>query len=70
MKIQYYGFPGSSDRKESTCNAGDLASIPGLGRCPEGGYSNLLQYTCLENLHGQRGLVDYSLWGCKERLSD
>ena len=27
-----WGFPGGSDGKESTCNAGDLASIPGLGR--------------------------------------
>ena len=26
------GFPGGSDGKESTCNAGDLGSIPGLGR--------------------------------------
>ena len=28
-------FPGGSDGKESTCNAGDLGSIPGLGRSPE-----------------------------------
>ena len=28
------GFPGGSDGKESTCNAGDLGSIPGLGRFP------------------------------------
>ena len=26
------GFPGGSDSKESTCNAGDLGSIPALGR--------------------------------------
>ena len=26
------GFPGDSDSKQSTCNAGDLGSIPGLGR--------------------------------------
>ena len=26
------GFPGGSDSKESTCNAGDPGSIPGLGR--------------------------------------
>ena len=30
------GFPGGSDCKESTCNAGDLGSIPGLGRSPGG----------------------------------
>ena len=28
------GFPGGSDGKESACSAGDLGSIPGLGRCP------------------------------------
>ena len=51
-----WGFPGSSDGKESTCNAGDLGSIPGLGRSPEGGQGYPLQYSCLENLHGQRSL--------------
>ena len=30
-------------------NAGDLGSIPGLGRYPEGGHGNPLQYSCLEN---------------------
>ena len=42
-------FPGSSDSKESDCSAGDLGSIPGLGRSPEEGTSNPLQYSCLEN---------------------
>ena len=28
------GFPGGSDGKESACNAGDLGSVPGLGRSP------------------------------------
>ena len=28
------GFPGGSDGKETACNAGDLGSIPGLGRSP------------------------------------
>ena len=43
------GFTDSSVGKESTCNAGDLASIPGLGRSPgeEKGYP--LQYSGLEN---------------------
>ena len=31
------GFPGGSEGKESACNAGDLGSIPGLGRSPEEG---------------------------------
>ena len=37
------GFPGDSDGKESTCSAGDLGLIPGLGRSPEGGHGNPLQ---------------------------
>ena len=44
------GFPGGSDGNESVCNAGDLGSIPGLGRSPGGGHGNPLQYPCLENL--------------------
>ena len=43
------GFPGGSDGKESTCNVGDLGSIPGLRRSPGGGHGNQLQYSCLEN---------------------
>ena len=33
----------------SACNAGDLGSIPGLGRAPGEGNGNPLQYSCLEN---------------------
>ena len=40
--------------KESACNAGDLGSIPGLGRSPGGGNGNPLQYSCLENSMGRR----------------
>ena len=43
------GFPGGSNGKESACNAGDLGSIPGLGRYPGGENGNPLQYSCLEN---------------------
>ena len=60
------GFSGSSDGKESACNAGDLGLIPGLGRSPEGGHDSPLYYSCLENPHGQRSLVGYSPWGRKE----
>ena len=42
-------FPGGSDGKESVYNAGDLGSIPGLGRSPGEGNDNPLQYYCLEN---------------------
>ena len=43
------GFPGGSDGKQSACNAGDLDSIPGLGRSPGEGNGYPLQYSCLEN---------------------
>ena len=65
-KIQ--GFPGGSDGKEATCNAGDLASIPGSGRSPGEGKGYQLQYSGLENsmdciAHGvaksQTGLSDF-----------
>ena len=58
--------PGSSAGKESACIAGVLGSIPGLGRSLGGGHGNSLQYSCLENPHGQRRLMGYSPWGCKE----
>ena len=41
--------PGGSDGKESTCDAGETASIPGLGRSPGEGNGNPLQHSCLEN---------------------
>ena len=41
--------PGSSDGKESACNAGDLGLIPGSGRSLGEGNGNPLQYSCLEN---------------------
>ena len=43
------GFPGGSDGKASTCNAGDPGLIPGSGRSPGEGNGNSLQYSCLEN---------------------
>ena len=60
------GFPGDSDGKDSTCNAGDPGSIPELGRSPGGGHGNPLQYSCLENLHGQRSLAGCTPRGHKE----
>ena len=53
----FLDFPGVSDNKESACsdskesacNAGDLGSIPGLGRSPGGGHGKPPQYSCLEN---------------------
>ena len=51
-------FPDGSAGKESACNEGDtedIGSIPGLGRSPEGGHGNPLQYSCLENLTEEPG---------------
>ena len=43
------GFPGGSEGKASARSAGDLGSIPGLGRSPGEGNGNPLQNSCLEN---------------------
>ena len=59
-------FPGGSVSKESACNVEDLGLIPGLGRSPGGGHGNPLQYSCLENPHGQRSLAGCSPWCYKE----
>ena len=64
-----YGFPYGSTGKESACNAGDLGSIPGLGRSPGEGNSCPLQYSGLENsmdciVHGVAKSLDMT-----ERLS-
>ena len=53
------GFPSGSAGKESACNAGDLGSIPRLGRSPGEGKGYPLQYSGLENS------MD-SPWGSKE----
>ena len=44
----FLGFPCSAG-KQSTCNAGDLGSVPELGRYPGEGNGDPLQYSCLEN---------------------
>ena len=56
----FLGFLGGSGSKESTCIMEDLGLIPGLGRSSGGGHGNPLQYSCLDNSHGQRSLVGYS----------
>ena len=59
-------FSGGSAGKESACSAGDPSSIPGLGRSPGEGRGSPLQYSCLENPHGQRSMGCYSPWGHTE----
>ena len=46
--------------KNLPANVGDLGSIPGLGRSSGGGHVKPLQYSYLENPHGQRSLEGYS----------
>ena len=45
----FLGFPGGSAGKESTCNAGDLGSMPGLVRSAGEGNGYPLQYSGLED---------------------
>ena len=69
------GFPDGSDGKESTCNVGDLGSIPGLGRSPEQGNGYPLQYSGLENsmdaiVHGGEGNGNPFQYSCLENPMD
>ena len=47
--IQWKGLPWSLTGNKFTCSAGDVASIPGLGRSPGKGNGTPLQSSCLEN---------------------
>ena len=66
--MQKVGFPGGSNDKESSCNAGDPGLIPGSGKSPGEGKSYTLQYSCLENS------MDRGPWGgynpCDHKESD
>ena len=57
--VSSWDFPGGSDGKASACNAGDLGSIPGLGRSSGEGKGYPVHYSGLENSM-------YSPWGGKE----
>ena len=60
-------FPCGSAGKESTCNAGDLGSVPGLGRSPGEGKGYPLQYSVLEN---SMECIVHGVAGSRTRLSD
>ena len=65
-RFKHEGFTGGSMVKNPPANAeaaGDASSIPGPGRSPGEGNGNPLQYSCLENPHGQRNLAGYSPQG-------
>ena len=68
--ILSFPFSGGSDAKESACNAGDLGSIPGLGRSPREGNSYPLQYSCLENPKNRAAWQVHRLANSQTRLSD
>ena len=63
----FLGFPGGSAGKESTCNVGDLGSIPGLGRYPREGNSYSLQHPGLEN---PMGCIVHRVVKSRTRLRD
>ena len=50
------GFPGVSDGKESACNAGNLGSLPGVGRSPGG------EHAALSNILAWRIPMDRGAW--------
>ena len=65
----YKGFPDGIVIKNPPANAGDTrdaGSVPEWGSSPGRGHGNPLQYSCLENPHGQRSLAGYSPRGRKE----
>ena len=64
------GFPRGSVVKNLPDNTEDLGSIPEWGRSPESRHGNPLQYSCLENPHGQRSLVGCRPWGSKRVIQD
>ena len=59
-------FPGGPSGKESTCNAGDLGSIPGWGGSPGDRKGNPLQCSCLEDSMARGAWRACSPWGRKE----
>ena len=63
------GLPWQCSVKNPPANAGDVRDvglIPGCGRSLGEGHGYPLQYSCLENLRGQKSLAGHSAQGCKE----
>ena len=64
-----WGFPGNSSGKEHGCQCRRHKSrgfYPWVRKIPWKIACNPLQYSCLENPHGQRSLAGYSPWGRKK----
>ena len=64
MYMQNQGLPRWLNGKDSTCSAGDLGSIPGLGSFPGEGNGKPLQDSYLES-SVERSVASYSSWGCR-----
>ena len=64
--LHFNNSPGGSAGKESAFNAGDLGSIPGLGRSPGEGKGYPLQCSCLQNSMDRGAWWATSPWACKE----
>ena len=67
VPVYIKGFPGGSAGQESACNAGDLGSIPGLGRSPGERKGYPLQYSGLEN---SMDCIVHGVAKSRTRLSD
>ena len=65
FRKKFMGFSGGSDDEESGCNARDPSLISGLGRSPGVVNGNPLVFLPGKS-HGQRSLLDYNPWGCKQ----
>ena len=63
----FYGLPWWLSGKEPFVHLGDVGSVPGSGRCPGEGNSNLLQYSCLGN-HMDRGVWQAIVHGVTKEL--
>ena len=59
VTLEYWGFPGGSDVKESACNAGDPGSVPESGQFPREGNGYPLQYSCLSR---KERMKSWHLW--------
>ena len=64
--VVVWGFPGGSDGKASSCNAGDLGFDPWVGKIPWRRKWQPIPVLLPGKFHGRRSLVGYSAWGHKE----
>ena len=62
VTLEYWGFPGGSDVKESACNAGDPGSVPESGQFPREGNGYPLQYSCLSHKKKNEILAFVATW--------